>query len=62
MIETNRFQILNPDILEVITDQRKDKILQITYMLKRCSEAVLFSPPPHSYYLNSFVFLKGFSR
>ncbi len=50
MIETNRFQILNPDTLKVIHDYRRDLSLQITYMCKEmCRSTVLFP----SYYLKA---------
>ncbi len=34
MIETSRFQILNPDILKIIYDLGEDLPVQMTYMRK----------------------------
>ncbi len=45
MIETNWFQILNPDIWEVISDQRRDQNVQITYMHKEMRRSTFIYPP-----------------
>ncbi len=49
MIETNRFQILNPDILKIIYDYGEDLFIQITYMRKEMRRSTVLLTPP--YYL-----------
>ncbi len=45
MIETNRFQILNSDILKVLNKKGRILVVQITYMRKGMHRSiVLFTP------------------
>ncbi len=45
MIQTNRFQIVNPDILKVIPYYARGRTVQITYMCKEMHRStVLFTP------------------
>ncbi len=45
VLETNRFQILNPDILKIIYDYGEDLSVQITYMCKEMHRStVSFTP------------------
>ncbi len=48
MIETNRFQILNPDILTIIYDYGKIYLYKLHTYAKRCSEVLFYLP---AYYL-----------
>ncbi len=57
MIETNRFQILNPDILKIIYDEGENLSVQVTYMCKEmCRSTVLFTNilPQHIKVLSIF--------
>ncbi len=50
MIERNRFQILNPEILEVIPDQRRDEIVQNIHV-QRDAQKHCFIYPHTTYFL-----------